>query len=101
MKNIDQIARKPELIEIVLDTDEIRENYKNVYVLHEAATTSVTDISFVGDEIIIVVGPEGGISESELSKIGGREIRLGKEVLRSAHAGFAALASIQTLVRRW
>lgn len=89
------------LVREAISTDEIRENFKNVYVLHEAATTSVTDISFVGDEITMVVGPEGGISDSELSKIGGREIRLGKEVLRSAHAGFAALASIQTLIKRW
>ena len=34
MKNIDQIARKPELIEIVLDTDEIREAYGDAVIFY-------------------------------------------------------------------
>ena len=36
-----------------------------------------------------------------MAKLGGISIRLGEEVLRSAHAGFAALAAIQTLIHRW
>ena len=62
----------------------------------------LSDLKFVDDDpVVIVVGPEGGMSEAELAQLSGNEVRMGQEVLRSAHAGFAALAAIQTLIRRW
>jgi 16S rRNA (uracil1498-N3)-methyltransferase len=51
-----------------------------------------------------VIGPEGGITESELgifTQAGGQVVRLGSTVLRSAHAGFAAIAALQTRLGRW
>jgi len=36
-----------------------------------------------------------------LSVAGGKVVLLGSEVLRSAHAGFAALSAISALISRW
>jgi 16S rRNA (uracil1498-N3)-methyltransferase len=45
--------------------------------------------------VLIVVGPEGGITPDELRSLedsGGQVVRLGQTVLRSSSAGPAALA---------
>ncbi|WP_152352858.1 16S rRNA (uracil(1498)-N(3))-methyltransferase [Brachybacterium subflavum] len=55
-------------------------------------------------EIVVVVGPEGGISPEELAQLkeaGARSVLLGPEVLRSSTAGPAALAVISALIGRW
>ena len=56
------------------------------------------------DEIIIVIGPEGGICGSELALFeegGGLVVKMGEPVFRSAHAGAAALSAISALLGRW
>lgn len=55
-------------------------------------------------ELVLVVGPEGGISPSELAALtgaGARAVRLGSEVLRTSTAGPAALAALSVLIGRW
>lgn len=55
-------------------------------------------------EIVVVVGPEGGISEAELEALdaaGARSVLLGPEVLRSSTAGPAALSVLSALLGRW
>lgn len=91
------------LIEGALTTKQIVERFgSKTVVLHESASSKISELDFVdSDSIVIVVGPEGGITETELSALGGTVVRLGQEVLRSAHAGFAALSSVQTLIQRW
>ncbi len=91
------------IIEQPMTTNQIRERFgDSLLVLHEGASHQLRDVKFLENEpIVLLVGPEGGISESEMAKLGGISIRLGEEVLRSAHAGFAALAAIQTLIHRW
>lgn len=89
------------LIGDLIATDEIGEKFSEVLVLNESASTPISSISLNSTEIVLVVGPEGGISDAELVAIGGTPVRLGNEVLRSAHAGLAALAAIQTLLKRW
>ena len=77
-----------------------------VLVFHESANEkfSALDISQNASSVYLVIGPEGGITDTELEIFkskGGKLVRLGEPVLRSAHAGFAALASIQTKLGRW
>lgn len=57
-----------------------------------------------GDELLLVVGPEGGLSPEELelfAAAGARNARLGPEVLRTSTAGAAALAVLAVAVGRW
>ena len=72
-------------------------------VLHEEATDPLagTALPTEGD-VLVVVGPEGGISPRELEALtaaGGRPVRLGPTILRSSSAGPAALAVINAATR--
>ncbi|ASK64664.1 16S rRNA (uracil(1498)-N(3))-methyltransferase [Brachybacterium avium] len=56
------------------------------------------------EEIVVIVGPEGGIDPEELTALratGARAVLLGPEVLRSSTAGPAAIAVLSALVGRW
>jgi len=55
-------------------------------------------------EIVLVVGPEGGISPAErsaLTAVGAIEARLGPTVLRTSTAGAAAVAVLLSCCGRW
>jgi 16S rRNA (uracil1498-N3)-methyltransferase len=72
-------------------------------VLHEAASGPLGDLPVPGrGEIVIVVGPEGGISEEELAAfaaVGAEPVRLGSSVLRTSTAGVAATAALLARTR--
>ncbi len=72
-------------------------------VLHEAASGPLADLPVPGrGEIVIVVGPEGGISDEELeafSAVGAEPVRLGSSVLRTSTAGVAATAALLARTR--
>lgn len=54
--------------------------------------------------ILIIVGPEGGVSEAErahLALSGAKLVMLGHSVLRSSTAGAAALTAVNYLTGRW
>lgn len=75
-----------------------------VHVLHEEAVEPLagTTLPDSGD-VLVVVGPEGGITPEELAVLetaGARLSRLGHTVLRSSSAGPAALAVLSAL-HRW
>jgi 16S rRNA (uracil1498-N3)-methyltransferase len=75
-------------------------------IFHEAASTNFSDVNVPSDiaSIYLIIGPEGGITDEELLMFKGTTsniVRLGEPVLRSAHAGFAALAAVQTKLGRW
>ena len=77
-----------------------------IIVLHESAQSNISQFNFVENtkRIFIVIGPEGGISEEEIAQLTSAKavvVRMGENVLRSAHAGFAALSGVQTLIGRW
>ena len=102
--------RKPEIIDGLSLSQllEIESENSAFLVMHELATTKLSEVvtsKFAGmSEIIIVIGPEGGISDSELALlegIGAHIVGLGPEVFRSAHAGGAALSAVSALIGRW
>lgn len=72
-------------------------------VLHEEARMPLARLELpAAGDIVVVVGPEGGISPAELTAFeaaGAVAVRLGREVLRSGSAGPAALAALNTLSR--
>lgn len=69
-------------------------------VLHEEATRplATADLPPNGD-VVVVIGPEGGIAPSELDAFGVEPYRLGDTVLRTSTAGPAALAVLQSRTR--
>jgi len=78
----------------------------NLLILHESATIKISDAArnLSAAPIVLVVGPEGGLTGEELGDLsiaGGKVVLLGSEVFRSAHAGFAALSAISALTGRW
>jgi len=74
-----------------------------VLVLHEEATASIKDVP-LADDVVVLVGPEGGIGDAELDRLkeaGAVPIKLGPEVLRTASAAMVALAAIGMRTQRW
>jgi 16S rRNA (uracil1498-N3)-methyltransferase len=69
-------------------------------VLHEEASTPLSAVELTGD-VVLVVGPEGGIGADELAALGGTAVRLGDTVLRTSTAGAAAAAVISSRTGRW
>ena len=77
-----------------------------IIILHEAAQAGISTFKLHADtkRIFIIIGPEGGITENEITQLlsaNGVILQLGENVLRSAHAGFAALSAVSTLIGRW
>lgn len=72
-------------------------------VLHEDATTPLAGVALPeAGEVVLVVGPEGGIGPEELdafTEAGARTVRLGATVLRTSTAGPAALAVLSAAAR--
>ncbi|RZU12579.1 16S rRNA (uracil1498-N3)-methyltransferase [Kribbella rubisoli] len=64
-------------------------------VLHEEATTPLASLQVppAGD-IVLVIGPEGGIAPTELKAFDVEPVRLGDTVLRTSTAGVAAAAAL-------
>ncbi|HEU5038729.1 MAG TPA: 16S rRNA (uracil(1498)-N(3))-methyltransferase [Nocardioides sp.] len=74
-------------------------------VLHEEATAPLAalDVPVTG-RVVVVVGPEGGLSEDEVATFvtaGAVSVRLGAEVLRTSTAGLAAVAALLSRTARW
>lgn len=89
-------------------------------VLHEAAEMRFADLTDGGrglarpdvagselpawGDLLLVVGPEGGITDDEVATLvaaGARAVRLGPEVLRASTAAAVALGAIGVLTTRW
>ena len=74
-------------------------------VLHEGATLKISQVLNPGaKKILIIIGPEGGLTDDEVSTFaaaGAKVALLGRPILRSAHAGIAALAAANTALSVW
>lgn len=74
-------------------------------VLHEEASASLASIAVPSTgPVVVVVGPEGGITEDELAAFaaaGAHSVRLGTEVLRTSTAGLAAVSALLSRTPRW
>jgi 16S rRNA (uracil1498-N3)-methyltransferase len=75
------------------------------FVLHEEATARLSTVDVPErDEVVLVVGPEGGVALEELAAFtaaGAVPVRLGDTVLRTSTAGVAALALLSGRLGRW
>ena len=80
-----------------------------VLVLEPSADEALTAVDLtaggaVPDRVVVVVGPEGGVSPAELlllAEAGARVVRLGDAVLRTSTAGPAALSVLSARLGRW
>jgi 16S rRNA (uracil1498-N3)-methyltransferase len=74
-------------------------------VLEAAAAIPLSRLALPSTgEIVLVVGPEGGISQQERAALGAAgaiEARLGPTVLRTSTAGTAAAAVLLSRSGRW
>lgn len=71
-------------------------------VLHEDAHPSLCRVQVpAAGEVVVVVGPEGGLTTEELAALGGATYRLGPTVLRTSTAGVAAVAVLLAKTGRW
>jgi 16S rRNA (uracil1498-N3)-methyltransferase len=75
-------------------------------VLHEEASEPLSGVSLPGvdAEIVLVIGPEGGVAPHELdafTEAGAVSVRLGETVLRTSTAGVVAAAVVFTRTGRW
>lgn len=73
-------------------------------VLDPLAEQSLTDVELGDRDIVLVVGPEGGISPAELEQLsaaGATGVRLGTSILRTSTAGPAAIAVLSAKLGRW
>ncbi len=109
-------ARVPELGELIRGTavTQLVTPTSRVIVLDETESTGLTEaVNDLGegsatqgdiDEIVVIVGPEGGITPAEVDALvsaGARTAVLGPTILRASTAGPVALAIVQTLLGRW
>jgi 16S rRNA (uracil1498-N3)-methyltransferase len=74
-------------------------------VLDDAASSALRTVQLpdFGD-VVLIVGPEGGLTEEELTVFqtaGAVPVRLGPQVLRTSTAGAVALGALGVLTGRW
>ncbi|GAA4229474.1 16S rRNA (uracil(1498)-N(3))-methyltransferase [Actinomadura meridiana] len=100
-------GRLPEVADLA-STDEVAKRVAAAslaVVLHEESDAPLSAMAPPADgDIVVVVGPEGGITDEELARFtaaGGRPARLGPTVLRTSTAGVAAAAVLMTATGRW
>jgi 16S rRNA (uracil1498-N3)-methyltransferase len=98
----------PQILDIH-STSQVKERIEDCefsLMLHESGVNKFSDV-VTGKpprEVNLIIGPEGGISDDEAAlfmKAGAQSVVLGKPVFRSAHAGVAALAAVQSGFGIW
>lgn len=96
---VEGVARTPDLVRLA--------GTAQVLVLEPSASVRLTEVAAEasdGREVVLVVGPEGGIAPEELAALesaGARLVRLGETVLRTSTAGAAAISVLSAAHGRW
>lgn len=101
-----------DLVELIEEVaGEGSEQSAAVFILHEQATERLSALARklveaenLPEEIYLLVGPEGGISDREVqlfTDAGAQLALLGDEVLRSSTAGSAAMCTLNVVLGRW
>jgi 16S rRNA (uracil1498-N3)-methyltransferase len=75
-----------------------------VLVLDPTASQALTEVELDDRDLVLVVGPEGGVSPQELELLvgaGATPVRIGANVLRTSTAGPAAIAVLNARLGRW
>ena len=99
--------RIPEVIGVAATHDVIDQIAQSdvAIVFHESATMKVSQLVAPGcKKVAIIIGPEGGLTDEEIDTFaaaGAKVALLGRPVLRSAHAGLAALSAVNTALSVW
>ena len=99
--------RIPEIIGPLSTTEVIDEIARTdlAVVFHESATNKLSAIDANSPKkALIIIGPEGGITDEELDAFtssGAKIALMGRPIFRSAHAGIAGIAALQTLLKSW
>lgn len=74
-------------------------------VFHESATSTISRaITADAKKVLIIIGPEGGLTDEEVETFaaaGAKVVLMGRPILRSAHAGLAAMAAVNTALSVW
>lgn len=81
-----------------------RADTERVLVLDPTAEQRLSAVRPDGRSILLVVGPEGGITPEELQRLenaGAERVKLGDTVLRTSTAGPAAIAVLSGILNRW
>jgi 16S rRNA (uracil1498-N3)-methyltransferase len=95
----------PEVLDLHRTADVARlvESADTALVLHEEATAPLGAVP-LGESIVVVVGPEGGITDAEVSTLvdaGATAVRMGSSVLRASTAGVVAAGALLSRTPRW
>lgn len=83
---------------------EICKEFEQVLICHESATVALSQVVKPAKRTLIIIGPEGGITDEELEMfkgVGGQVIKLGQPIFRSAHAGMAAVSAVSAIMKVW
>lgn len=97
---IDGVVNTAEVVALVKGAD-------LAIVLHEESDLKLSSLFPTKVSIssaVIVVGPEGGLAETEVAlfkEAGAHICLLGRPIFRSAHAGIAAISAINTGLKIW
>ncbi len=74
-------------------------------VFHESATSTISRaVTADAKKVLIIIGPEGGLTDDEVETFaaaGAKVVLMGRPILRSAHAGLAAMAAVNTALSVW
>ena len=73
---------------------------------HESAQGKLSDqvSSHNVQHLLIIIGPEGGLTDEELAAFEAASAKvalMGRPILRSAHAGLAAVSAVSALLKVW